>query len=335
MPASSPVPTLSSTGAGVRRSILVLLAFALLFSGCKGGSKKKQIAVIPKATSHFFWISVQAGALAAGKDLGVDVLWNGPAAETEYSRQIQILDSMIARRVDGIAIAAAERKALVQSVDRAVDSGIPVTVFDSGLDSDKYMTFLATNNYEGGQLAARELSKLIGGEGEVALLMHAPGSQSTMDREKGFEETLAKEFPKVKIVARQFGQSDRAKSRAVAENFLAGNPKLKGIFASAEPGSIGAALAVKARGLEGKVKLVTFDSSDTLIENLRAGVIQTMIVQDPFKIGYESVRTLVEKLGGKTPPKRMDLSAAIIHSEDLDKPETKKLLFPDLKKAAE
>lgn len=315
----------------MRRKLTVLLVLAVL-AGCKGGSKKKQIAVIPKATSHFFWISVQAGALAAGRDLGVDVLWNGPAAETEYSRQIQILDSMIARRVDAIAIAAAERKALVQSVERAVDANIPVTVFDSGLDSDKYMTFLATNNYEGGQLAARELARLTGGEGDVALLMHAPGSQSTMDREKGFEDTLAKEFPKLRIVARQFGQSDRAKSRAVAENFLAGNPKLKGIFASAEPGSIGAALAVKARSLEGKVKLVTFDSSDTLIEHLREGVIQTMIVQDPFKIGYESVRTLVDKLAGKTPPKRMDLSAAIVHKEDLDRPETRKLLFPDVRK---
>jgi ribose transport system substrate-binding protein len=303
-----------------------------LLAGCKSGSRKKQIAVIPKATSHFFWISVQAGALAAGRDFGVDVLWNGPAAETEYSRQIQILDSMIARRVDAIAIAAAERKALVQSVERAVEANIPVTVFDSGLDSDKYMTFLATNNYEGGQLAARELARLTGGEGDVALLMHAPGSQSTMDREKGFEDTLATQFPKMRIVARQFGQSDRAKSRAAAENFLAGNPQLKGIFASAEPGSIGAALAVKARSLEGKVKLVTFDSSDTLIEHLREGVIQTMIVQDPFKIGYESVRTLVDKLAGKTPPRRIDLSAVIVHKEDLGQPETRKLLFPDIRK---
>lgn len=236
----------------MRCSRRALVALAVLLAGCQSGPKKRQIAVIPKATSHFFWISVQAGAMAAGKEFGVEVLWNGPAAETEYSRQIQILDSMVARHVDGIAIAAAERNALVQGVERAVASGIPVTVFDSGLDSDKYMSFLATNNYEGGQLAARELAKLVDGEGDVALLMHATGSQSTMDREKGFEETLAKKFPKVKITARQFGQSDRAKARAVAENFLAGNANLKGIFASAEPGSIGAALAVKARGLEGK-----------------------------------------------------------------------------------
>lgn len=307
------------------------VATAALLAGCAKGPAKKQIAVIPKATSHVFWISVQAGALAAGREFGVDVLWNGPASETEYSRQIQILDSVVARRVDGIVIAAAERKALVPAVDRAVAAGIPVTVFDSGLESDNYMTFLATNNKEGGALAARELARLTGGEGDVALLMHAPGSQSTMDREQGFEETIAREFPKIRIVARQFGQSDRARARAAAENFLAGHPQLKGIFASAEPGSVGAALAVKARELQDKVAVVGFDSSESLIEDLKSGAIDALVVQDPFRIGFDSVRTIVDKLNGKTPPKRIDLSARLIHKDDLGKPETRQLLSPNVK----
>ncbi|MBL8221666.1 MAG: substrate-binding domain-containing protein, partial [Bryobacterales bacterium] len=136
----------------MRRSLIL---FAVLLAGCAGGPKKKQIAVIPKATSHVFWLSVQAGAMAAGKELDVDVLWNGATSETDYARQIQIVDSMVARQIDGIAIAASERKALVQAVDRAVAAGIPVTVFDSGLASENFMTFIATNNYEGGELAAR------------------------------------------------------------------------------------------------------------------------------------------------------------------------------------
>lgn len=316
---------------GVRHRVLLCATIALL-AGCGGGPRKKQIAVIPKATSHVFWVSVQAGALAAGQDLGVEVLWNGPSAETEYSRQIQIIDSMVARRVDAIAVAAAERKAIAQPVERAVAAGIPVTVFDSGLDSDKYMTFLSTNNYEGGVMGARELARQLKGEGDVALLMHVPGSMSTMDREKGFEETIAKEFPKIRIVARQYGQSDRAKARAAAENFLAGNPGLKGIFASAEPSSIGAALAVKARDLQDKVTLVAFDSSDTLVEGLKEGAVDAMVVQDPFKMGYESVRTLVNKLNGKDSPKRIDLSAVIVTKANMDQPEIKKVLFPDIKK---
>ncbi|MDX1980881.1 MAG: substrate-binding domain-containing protein [Bryobacteraceae bacterium] len=313
------------------RSSLALLLL-LLVAGCRSGPKRKQIAVIPKATSHVFWITVQAGALAAGKDFDVDVLWNGPTAETEYSRQIQILDSMVARRVDAIAVAAAEEKALVQSVDRAMAAGIPVTVFDSGLASDNYMTFLATNNFEGGVTAARELARLVGGAGNVALLMHMPGSRSSMDRERGFEETISKEFPRITIAARQFGQSDRAKARAAAENMLAAHPDLKGMFASTEPSSVGAALAIKGRELTGKVKLVAFDNSDVMLEDLRGGVIDTMIVQDSYKMGYDAVRTLVDKLNGKDSPKRIDLSARPVRKEDLDKPEFKQLLFPDLKK---
>ena len=320
--------------AGVRHSWVagvVLSCFALL-SGCGGGPKKKQIAVIPKATSHVFWVTVQAGAMAAGEQFGVEVLWNGPPSETEYSRQIQIIDSMVARHVDAIAVAAAERKAIVQSVDRAVAAGIPVTVFDSGLDSDKYMTFLSTNNYEGGVLAARELARELNGQGDVALLMHMPGSMSTMEREKGFEDTVTKEFPKIKIVARQYGQSDRAKARAAAENFLAGNSSLKGIFASSEPSSIGASLAVKARDLQDKVAVVAFDSSDTLIEGMKEGSVDAMVVQDPFKMGFEAVRTLVDKLNGKDSPKRIDLSAKVVTKADLDKPEVKQVLYPDIKK---
>jgi ribose transport system substrate-binding protein len=107
---------------------------------------------------------------------------------------------------------------------------------------------------------------------------------------------------------------------------------LKGIFASAEPSSVGASLAVKARNLQGKVKLVGFDSSETLIEDLREGAIDALVVQDPFRMGFEAVRTLVDKLNGKTPPKRMDLSARVIHKEDLAKDEVRQLLSPDVNK---
>lgn len=320
-------------GAGVRSKRLgALLALCLvLLGGCRG-QRKKTIAVIPKGTSHLFWVSVQAGAMAAGKELNVDVLWNGPALETEYTRQIQILDSMISRHVDGIAIAATERQALVQPVDRAVAEKIPVVVFDSGLDGQNYLTFLSTNNYEAGAMAARELARLLDGKGEVAMVMQAPGSASTMERERGFEEVIAKDFPKIKIVASQFGMSDRAKARAAAENILTAHPKLDGIFASAEPSSVGTALAIDARGLTGKLKFVAFDSSDGMVEDLKDGTIDAMVVQDPFKMGFESVRILVDNLAGKVPPKRIDLSARVVRRADLDKPEVQELLKPDVKK---
>ena len=317
---------------GFRHPPLTLtLLLLLLLTSCTP-RKTKTIAVVPKGTSHMFWVSVQAGALAAGQKLNVEVLWNGPAQETEYDRQIQIVDSMVARHVDGLAVAPAERKALVGPIERAAQAGIPVTVFDSGIDTTNYMCFLATDNYDAGKLGARELARLLGGHGQVALLMHAPGSASTMDRERGFEDAVKSEFPNLAIVARQYGMSDRSKAMAAAENILTAHPDLNGVFASSEPSSVGTALALKSRGLSSKVKFVAFDSTDSMIEDLKGGTIDVMVVQDPFQMGYQAVKTLVDKLNGATPPKRVDLPAHVIRREDLDKPEVQELLKPDVKK---
>ena len=307
------------------------MALTLLSPSC-ARTHRKTIAVIPKATSHLFWVSVQAGAVAAGRDLKVDVLWNGPPTETDYARQVQIMDSMIARQVDGIAVAAQDRTTLNASLDRAAAAHIPVTVFDSGVDSTNYLTYLATNNYQAGQMAARTLAALIHGKGRIGMLMHAPGSKSTMDREAGFENVLRKEFPDVEIVARQYSLSERSKAMDAVENFLTAQPDLAGVFASAEPGSVGSALALKERGVAGKVKLVAFDASEDLVQDLRDGTIDALVAQDPFRMGYEAVKTLVDKLHGTVPPKVIDLSATVVTRSDLEKPAVKALLFPDVKK---
>ena len=313
------------------KCFIVLLLALLSIAGCQK-TTKRVIAVVPKATSHLFWLSVQAGALAAGEEYGVQIEWNGAAAETEYPRQIQIVDSFISRKVDGIALAPTERKALVGAVDRAAKAGIPVTIFDSGLDSENYMSFLATNNYEGGQMAGRALARLLNGNGKVGMVMHAPGSGSTMDRERGFEDVIKTEFPGITIVASQFGQSDRSKAMAATENILTAHPALDGLFASSEPSSVGASLALKSRSLGGKVHLVAFDSSDGMVDDLKAGVIAAIVVQDPFRMGHDAVKTIVDKLNGQTPPKRIDLSARVITKADLAKMEVQRLLSPNVKK---
>lgn len=316
---------------GVRRRAFAASAAAAFLAGCQQ-SRQRVIAVIPKATSHLFWVAVQSGAFAAERELKIKVIWNGPTSETDYARQIQILDSMVAQRVDGIAIAACERQALVGPVERAIAAGIPVTVFDSGLDSDKYLSFVATNNYEGGQMAAREMAALLKAKpkAKVAVLQHAPGSQSTMDREKGFEDTVAQEFAaQIQIVARQYGMSDRSKSRAAAENFLTAHPDLDGIFCSTEPSATGAALALKSREAAGKIKFVAFDSSEGMVEDLRGGVIHALVVQDPFRMGFDAVKTLYDKLAGRQVAKRIDLSARVIRPADLDKPDVQRLLAPE------
>ena len=312
----------------IARRHLILASACLAFSACNR-SHQKVIGVIPKATSHLFFISVHAGVEQAAHDLHVNVLWNGPADETDYTRQIEIVDSMISRRVDALAISATDERALVAPLQRALRAGIPVTVFDSAVNLDGYVSFIATDNYAAGCTGARKLAALIGGKGTVGMVMQKPGGTSTELRERGFADTIGKELPAVRIVARQYGMADPARSRAAAENILAAHPDLGGIFASSEASSIGSILAIRSRNLSGKIKLVTFDFSDTHIEALKDGAVDVMLVQDPYRIGYEAVKSLAEKLDGVTPPKHLELLARVIVKADLDKPDVRALLSPE------
>jgi ribose transport system substrate-binding protein len=312
----------------VTRRVVLEASLLACLSGCRR-TGQKIIGVIPKATSHLFFVSVHAGVEQAARDLHVDVLWNGPDNETDYTRQIEIVDAMVARQVDALAISATEERALVAPLERAIRAGIPVTVFDSAVAIDNYVSFIATDNYGAGCTAARTLAGLIAGKGGVGMVMQKPGGTSTVLRERAFEETIAKEFPGVRIVAQQFGMADAARSRASAENILTAHPDLAGLFASSEAASIGAIQAARSRGMSGKIKLVTFDFSPTHLEALKDGTVDVMLVQDPFRIGYEAVKSLAEKLSGRVPARRLDLPVRLIVKADLAKPAVQALLFPD------
>ncbi len=299
--------------------------------GCNRESGKKTVAVIPKGQAHIFWQSVHAGAAQAGREFGVNIEWNGPASEIEFAKQIEVVENMMSRHVDGIVLAPTDKVGLVGVIDKAKKENIPVVIFDSAADTQNYVSFVATDNYAGGQMAAKRIGELLQGKGKVAVIATAPGGASTLDRERGFEETIAKDFPGIKVVAKQFGMSDYAKSLAVSEDILTANQDLNGMFASNESSAVGAAQALKARGLGGKVPLVGFDSSPPLIEGLKAGTIDSLVVQNPYKMGYEGVKALVDLWAGRTPPKRIDSGATLVKKDDLEKPEIKKLLNPELK----
>jgi len=282
-----------------------LLASCLLASCGRGTAPR--IAVVPKATAHLFFVSIHQGVDRAAQEFGVQALWNGPNEETDHSRQIQIVDAFIAQRVDAIAISATDERALVAPLERAVAAGIPVSVFDSAVNFEQYVTFVATDNHAAGCQAAREIARLVKGQGSVAMVMQKPGGASTGLRERGFLETLEREFPAVRLVARQFGMGDRARSRAAAENILTAHSHLDGMFGSSEAASIGIIQAVESRGRSGQVKIVSFDDSDIHRAALHNGALDVMLVQDPGKIGYEVVRSLVLKLRGEVPPRQLHL----------------------------
>jgi ribose transport system substrate-binding protein len=289
-------------------------------------------AVIPKGQAHIFWQTVHAGAAAAAEEARVDIAWNGPAMETDLTRQIAIVDDFINRHVDGIELAPEDREALVPTIRRAKKAGIPLTVIDSGADTEEYVSFIATDNYGGGALAARHLATLLNKKGDVAVIAVLPGAASTLAREQGFKDTVEKEFPDIKIVALQYGMSDRARSLAVTEDILSGHPTLGGIFASNEPSAIGADQAIKARGLSGKIRFVGFDSSPSLIDDLRAGTIDALVLQDPFEIGYQGLKALVDFRAGHAPSRRVDLPPILVTRENLKDSKVQRLISPDIER---
>ncbi len=318
----------------MRNAHLALAAAAallLLFGDGCNRSKNRIIGVVPKGRAHLFWQSVHAGAVKAAREAGVEVTWNGPPTETDYNVQLQIVDSMINRKVDAIVLAPIDRKVLVSVVERANAQGIPVVIFDSPIDTENFVSQVATNNYAAGEMAAERMGEILKGKGEVVMVAVQPGAASTMDREKGFEDTIQRKFPGIRIIDKRYGMADFAKSLAVTENMLTAHPGLDGLFASNESSAVGAAQALKGRPGT-KVKMVGFDWSPTLLEDVKAGVIDSLVVQDPFRMGYDSVKAALEKLNGGTPSKIQDLPPRLVTRENLNNPDIQQQLNPDLKK---
>lgn len=312
----------------VALSLFVAVAFTACNKGAENkASGKKKIAVIPKGVSHFFWQSVKAGADAAGKDLDVEIVWKGPALETDISGQINIVEDMINRRVDGIVLAPSHGDSLVPIAERAQRENIPVTIFDSGIGTEKYVSYVATDNRQGGVVAARRMGEKLGGKGKVAILGVKKGSISTDEREEGFRETILKEFPGINLIPVIFyGESVATKSLSVAEDILTANPDLAGIFASNETSTVGSVNAIRQRQLVGKVTLVGFDASPDLVRAVKEGGIDSLVLQDPFKMGYEGVKTIMDKLAGKTPERRIDTGVKLVTKENVDTPEMQRLI---------
>lgn len=312
------------------KAITLLFVSTMLFmaASCNrpAGERKKVIAVIPKGVSHFFWKSVEAGALAAGKEFGVEIRWKGPAQETDYTAQINIVEDAINSRVDGIVLAPSHGESLVPVVLKAQREGIPVTIFDSGISTDQYLAYVATDNRQGGIVGAERLAEKLGGNGEVAILGTKKGSVSTDQRETGFQDTIKEKYPGIQIVQFLYGEADRAKSLDRATDILTAHPNLRGIFSSNESSSVGAVQAIKQKGLVGKVILVGFDSSPNLIEDLKAGALDSLVLQNPYKMGYEGVKTIVDKLNGKEPPRLQDTGVKLLTKENLETAEMQQLI---------
>ena len=314
-------PTLLRSG-----SLLALGLTLALFSACSkpsdsasattsepDASSKITLAAIPKATTHSYWKAAEAGARRAAAEFGVTLEWQGPLDDSKVADQIGIFNNLAASGLQGIMLAPCDDKALAPHVRSAAKRGIPVVVFDSPLDAEQgtdFVNFVSTDNKAAGATAAKTLEALIGGtpphDGNILVIRFTEGSASTRLREEGFAGELAA-FPALKIAAQQFTDGSMAGAQRVAETLLNNYVKnnrleLAGIFASNQPtaeGTYNALKALRDKGVEVSAKFVGFDDSILLIQGLQNEVINALVVQDPEKMGYLSVKSLIDHLKGR------------------------------------
>lgn len=323
----------------------IAFAFAaLLMAGC-GRSKATvpgktdapevktySLAVIPKGTSHNFWKAIHAGADAAAKELGATITWIGPELENDRKQQIDVVQNMISKGVDAIVLAPLDDEALVTPVKNAVQRNIPVVIIDSGLKSDQYTSFVATDNFEGGRLGAKRLAEVMGGKGSVIMLRYNPGSASTHNREQGFLKELEENHPDIKVLSEnQYAGATIEGSMQAAQNLLNKYAReIQGVFTPNESSTVGMLRAMQNGNHAGKIKHIGFDCSGSLEEGMRAGHIQGLVVQDPFNMGYRGVQVAIATLKGETSEKRIPTRLAVVTPENIDTEEIQELIAPEL-----
>lgn len=285
------------------------------------------IAVVPKSVGLFYWGTVDAGAQAAGKYFHVRIVWKGTSSETDVTGQRNMLQDFISAHVSGIAFAATDAHGLVSIASSATKAGIPVVNIDSGL-SPQIPPLVASDNVVAGAKAADILAALIGDKGQVALLPFVPSAATSIQRQRGFETEL-KKYPGIKLVAVQYDQSDIETALSITNNILTAHPALKGIFDANEPGVDGTVSALAGRGIPpGKVKVVGFDNATDEVNDLRDGYVSALIVQNPFRIGYQGVAEVVSLLEHHKVPHNVDTGVIVATKANMNRPAIHQRLFP-------
>ncbi len=289
----------------------------------------EQIAVIPKGTTHNFWKSVEAGALKAGRELGVEIKWKGPLKEDDRAQQISLVEQFVASGISAIVLAPLDDIALRAPVRSAAERKIPVVIFDSPLKAESgkdFVSLVATDNRRGGRLAGEEMVRLLGGKGKVVLLRCMEGSASTTEREEGFLEVVARNPGIVVTVTNRYAGPTVATAQDAAMNLLDRIREADGIFCPNESSTHGMLLAMRQTGLAGKRTFVGFDASPVLLAALKKGDLKALVAQNPTKMGYLGVVTAVRALRGEKVEPSIDTGCVLVTRGNLSDPAVREVL---------
>lgn len=313
----------------MNKLLLRVITTSLLALGAN--SLAQDITVIVKATTSPYWQTVFAGAEAAAQELGVNLTTQGAAEESDIAGQISILENAVTQSPDAIVIAPTALEPLGGPIERAAEN-IPIIMIDSAAQTEAYTSFLTTDNFAAGQLAAEALAGAVEAlhgapEGQIAILTALPGVGSLTQRDDGFRDGLTN-YTGLTEVANRFNNNDANQALSNTLDILVANPNLVGIFADNLPMGVGAGRAISERGLEDQVVVVAFDSDEAEIGYLQGGQIKALIVQNPYAMGYEGVKTAVAAINGEEVEKNVDTGVTIVTQENFDTEEVQALLYP-------
>ncbi len=291
------------------------------------GSDKPYIAVISKGFQHQFWQAVKAGAEQAAADYDVTITFEGPETESQVDKQVEMVQAALDKNPAALCLAALDTQALIPQLERAQEAGIPVIGFDSGVDSDIPLSTAATDNIAAAATAADKMAELIGGSGQVAVIVHDQTSRTGIDRRDGFANQIEAEYPDIEIVDIQYGGGDQLKSTDLAKAIIQAHPDLKGFFGANEGSIIGVLNAVSEMGKEGEIVVIGYDSGQQQMDAIRAGTEAGAITQDPIGIGYKCVEAAVKALDGETLPKEIDTGFHWYDASNIDDDTIAPLLY--------
>ncbi len=310
-------------------------------AGSGGGSGKTlKIAFIPKGTTSEYWKILHAGAIKAKMELEptqkIEIIYKGSLKEDQSADEISVVEDMFNNKVDAIVLAPNNADALAPVVDTAAKKNIPVVIVDSAVHTDSYKSFVATDNKKGGRMGGQELAKELGNKGKVIMLRYLEGSASTEEREQGFLDAM-KEAGITPVDVAKHGGATADACQKVAENLLAAYTKdgaltIDGIFCPNYPTTFGMLRALEDAKLAGKVKFVGFDADVVLAQALKDKKINALVVQDPINMGYLGVKTAVDLINGKSVPRNIDTGVHLVTTENVNTPEAKEILTPDISK---
>jgi ribose transport system substrate-binding protein len=293
------------------------------------------IPIIVKDTTSFYWQIVLAGARKAGKDLGVNVPELGAQSESDINGQISILENAVSGKPAAIVISPTQFAALGKPIDEAAKQ-VKIIGIDSSADSKAFTSFLTTDNTQGGRIAADGLADAIKAkygkaEGDVALITSLPGVGSLDARAKGFKEELAAKYPGLKLVADKVADGQATTGLNIMTDLITANPNLRGVFASNLIMAQGAGQAVAENKKADTIKLIGFDSDDKTVKFLGDGTIAGLVVQDPFRMGYDGIKTALAASKGESVAKDVDTGANLITAANMNEPRSQELLSPKVK----